>query len=268
MNAHRNYTGWSNVVTDLESGRGRQRVSQQKDVRTEAEARAMQPLVWKMEEATSKDEQREDQRHLTTHPKVQSWEDATLIELRSTQSQWEEADLLTALELGDPLLGPGEQMHYLFSKKTGYDIGPVSPPPNSLHSKIEGRNQKEEEENRFLLGNELWPIAWKNRDEWSIHTSLGDGEATGVIAKGAWMHKTYCCPRLALPHRKSAAAAMAQERLRGATPRPRSGVVVKRIYPMSKFAPVYLCPVSELRNLAEQRVSAGCIWVMGLETDV
>ncbi|KAI4591208.1 hypothetical protein MJG53_002257 [Ovis ammon polii x Ovis aries] len=72
----------------------------------------------------STDEQREDQRHLTTHPKVQSWEDATLIELRSTQSQWEEAgesvpqtvghsspfaDLLTALELGDPLLGPGEQ---------------------------------------------------------------------------------------------------------------------------------------------------------------
>ena len=54
MNAHRNYTGWSNVVTDLESGRGRQRVSQQKDVRTEAEARAMQPLALKMEEATSK----------------------------------------------------------------------------------------------------------------------------------------------------------------------------------------------------------------------
>lgn len=45
-------------------------------------------------------------------------------------------------------------MHYLFSKKTGYDIGPVSPPPNSLHSKIECRNQKEEEENRYRrMGN-------------------------------------------------------------------------------------------------------------------
>ena len=54
MNARLNYTGWSNVVMDLESGRGRQRVSQQKDVRTEAEARVMQPLALKMEEATSK----------------------------------------------------------------------------------------------------------------------------------------------------------------------------------------------------------------------
>lgn len=45
-------------------------------------------------------------------------------------------------------------MHYLFSKKTGYDIEPMSPPPNSLHSKIERRNQKEEEENRYRrMGN-------------------------------------------------------------------------------------------------------------------
>lgn len=45
-------------------------------------------------------------------------------------------------------------MHYLFSKKTGCDIGPLSHPPNSPYSKIESRNQKEEEENRYRrMGN-------------------------------------------------------------------------------------------------------------------